>query len=196
MRPLPSEWNEPPWHLPLDVDACISAIPAHATMTGMFLTAVQDMARSRGLAVEAPRERYIAFNRYPLSEHCQLLVEVAHAVFPGTQLRESLRRIGRGAPQVLVGSLVGRVMLGSVEGPLATLQAMAKSYMLHMQPAVLEVVEHDDRSAIVRMAEIYNFLDSHNVGVFEGVLRHTGVKGRVSIVSHGPTEADLLCEWE
>jgi uncharacterized protein (TIGR02265 family) len=103
--------------------------------------------------------------------------------------------MGRGAPATLVNSLVGRVMLGSAEGPIATLRAMCKSYTVHMKPCELEVVELDERSAVVRMGQIYNFLDSHNVGVFEGVLHHAGVQGRVRIASYSPTEADLLCEW-
>lgn len=196
MRPLPSAWLDPPWYAPLDADACVRAIPESASMTGMFLQAVQDVARGRNVAVGSGRERYTAFNRYPLREHCQLLIEVGRAVYPRASLREALRKLGRGAPETLVNSLIGRVVLGSVEGPVATLRAMAKSYMLHMSPGTLEVVELDERSAVVRLNEIYNFLDCHNVGVFEGVLRYAGVRGRVRIHSHSPFEADLLCEWE
>lgn len=164
-------------------------------MTGVFLAAVRDVARARGIQVPSARERYTAFQPYPLREHCQLLVEVSRAVFPRARLRDALRRMGRGAPGILVSSLVGRVMLGSAEGPHATLRAMCQSYMVHMKPCRLEVVEIDERRAVVRMNEIYNFLDSHNVGVFEGVLHHAGVEGRVKIASYSETEADLLCEW-
>jgi hypothetical protein len=75
------------------------------------------------------------------------------------------------------------------------LRALAKSYVLHMQPARVDVVVLEPGRAVVRMADIYNFLDSHNVGVFEGLFRHAGVTGRVRLASYSPTEADFLCEW-
>ncbi len=195
MRPLPTVWDEAPWHANLDAEACLRAVPESATITGVFLEGVRDVATSRGVALSAARERYTAFQRYPLREHCELLVEVCRAVFPREHLRQALRRLGRGAPRTLVKSMVGRVMLGSVEGPLATLRAMAKSYMVHMTPSQLEVIDLDESRAVVRMSEIYNFLDSHNVGVFEGVLAYAGARGSVRIASHSATEADLLCDW-
>ena len=68
MRPLPSAWNDPPWTAPLDAEACVRAVPAEASMTGMFLAAVNDVARSRGVSVRSGRERYTPFQRYPLRE--------------------------------------------------------------------------------------------------------------------------------
>ncbi len=188
-------WAEPPWSSPLDVDALIRAVPEDATMTGMFLDAVAKIARDKGHELRAARDRYIPFKTYPLREHCAILVEVARVTMPDVPLRIALRRLGRGAPHVLLQSTVGRVVLGSVEGPLPLLGAMAKSYAMHMQPCTLAVEPAADRSAIVRMSDIHNFLDSHNVGVFEGLLRYAGVEGTVRIRSYSRTAADLLCAW-
>ena len=88
------------------------------------------------------------------------------------------------------------VQSASITGTLEMLHALAKSYVLHMRPASVEVVPLDAGRAVVRLAEIYNFLDSHNVGVFEGLFRHARVTGRVRIASYSPTEADFLCEWQ
>lgn len=186
---------EPPWASALDAAACIRAIPADATMTGMFLESAIGLARERGHEVRAARSRYVAFQPYPLKEHCQILLEVARAVYPNATIREALRKLGRGAPYVLLRSMVGRVVLGSVEGPTATIEAMARSYALHMRPANLAVERAGESGALIRMSEIHNFLDSHNVGVFEGVMKLAKVEGTIRIRAYSRTAADFLCEW-
>ncbi len=195
MRPVPTEWNEPPWDAPLDVDALVSAIPTDATLTGTFLGAVAEELRRNGLSLPSMRERYTGFKPYPLREHAQLLVEASRALWPDQPLRAGLRRLGRRAPNALLSSLVGRVMLASVEGPMSFLQAMAKAYPIHMKPCEVEVVELGPTKAALRVRRVYTFLDSHHVGVFEGALKQGGAKGTVRIHAYGATDADVLCDW-
>jgi hypothetical protein len=130
---IPTEWSEAPWHAPLDATAAVEAIPDDAMISGMFISAVIDAARGGGMTLPSARERYVAFRKYPLREHAQILVEAARAIWPALGLREGLRKLGRGAPRALVSSMVGRVVLGSVEGPLEILGAMARSYPIHAQ---------------------------------------------------------------
>jgi uncharacterized protein (TIGR02265 family) len=188
-------WSEPPWQSPLDPDAAIRAIPEDATITGMFLEGAAKAARDKGLEVRAARARYTPFQHYPLKEHCQILIEVSQLLFPRRPLRESLRRLGRGAPYVLMRSTVGRVVLGSAEGPIPKIEAMARSYTLHMRPCTLAVETVSTKSVIIHLSDIYNFLDSHNVGVFEGVLQHAGVESSIRMRGFTRTSADFLCEW-
>jgi uncharacterized protein (TIGR02265 family) len=188
-------WTEPPWGSALDEAACIRSIPKDATMTGMFLESAVSLARDRGHTIRAARPRYVAFQQYPLEEHCRILLEVARAVYPNATIREALRKLGRGAPHVLLQSTVGRVVLGSVEGPIATIEAMARSYALHMRPANLAVERAGAHAAIIRMSEIHNFLDSHNVGVFEGVMKLAKVEGTIRVRAYSRSAADFLCEW-
>lgn len=194
-RPVPVDWYEPPWGAALDAERLIRLVPEDATMTGQFLSAVANVATSHGIRLLSARAKYTPFASYPLREHCELLVETSRKVFPLFSLREGLRKLGRGAPQVLMQSVVGRVVFGSVEGPLDVLVAMAKSYMLHMRPGQVDVLSEDSTSAIVRAREIHNFLDSHNVGVFEGALKHAGVRGEVRIHVQDRTTADFRCSW-
>jgi uncharacterized protein (TIGR02265 family) len=195
VRLVPSTWGEPPWDDPLDPGPLIEAIPAAATITGAFLQAIVDAARARERPL-ASRGSYVGFRRYPLREHARLLVEGARALFPGESLRMGLRRLGRGGPRTLIGTMLGRVVLGSVEGPVETLRAMAKAYPLHTTPGSLEIVEAAPGRAVVHVEEIHYFLDSHHVGVFEGVMRLAGVEAaRVQISPISRTSADLLCTW-
>lgn len=178
------EWVEPPWQSPLDAEAALRAIPPSATITGMFIDAVVKLAGEKGHAVPSARARYVAFQTYPLREHCEVLCEVGAKLYPDVGLRQALRRLGKGAPHVLMQSTIGRVVLGSAEGPLASLKAMADSYTHHMRPGNLEVSATGERAAVVKLTDVYNFLDSHNVGVFEGLMRHAGLEGRVLIQSY------------
>jgi uncharacterized protein (TIGR02265 family) len=195
MRSLPIAWYDPPWGAAFDADRLMRLVPTHATMTGQFLAAVAAVAEDRGIRLLSARQRYTPFSAYPLREHCELLLETARKVFPELPLREGLRKLGRGAPHVLLQSVVGRVVFGSVDGPLEVLRAMATSYMLHMRPGKVEVLAVDATTAVVQASEIYNFLDSHNVGVFEGAMRHAGVRGDVRIHAYDRSTADLRCSW-
>ncbi len=195
MATTPGRFTEPPWENPLDVEPYMRAVPHDATMTGMFLDGAAKLARDKGHTIRAARARYTPFQPYPLKEHCAILVEVAEAIFPRVPLREGLRRLGRGAPHVLMRSTVGRVVLGSVDGAIATIEAMARSYSMHMRPSTLCVEPAGPRAVIIRLTDVYTFLDSHNVGVFEGVLHHAGVNGTIRICSYSRTSADFMCAW-
>lgn len=196
VRDLPTTWNEAPWLDPLDAEAAIAAIPSGATMNGLFLQAVADAAKRSGIHVPSARTSYVHFRPYMLREHARLLVEAARACWPDEPLRQGLRHLGRGAPRALVSSMIGRVVLGSVEGPMEVLRAMAKSYGLHTNQGQLEVIELAPGRAVVQLREILTFLDSHHVGVFEGVLRYAEVsEPRVRIHAYSANDADLLCEW-
>jgi len=188
-------WTDPPWASQLDAEAYIRAIPKAATMTGMFIDSAAGLARQNGHVVSSARARYTAFQPYPLKEHCQVLLEVARLLYPKAPLRESLRKLGRGAPHVLLQSTVGRVVLGAAEGPVATIEAMCKSYEMHMRPAKLEVERAGPKAAIIHLSDVYNFLDSHNVGVFEGVMRHAKLEGTVRLRTYSRISADFFCEW-
>jgi uncharacterized protein (TIGR02265 family) len=193
-------WEEPPWSSPLDTDAVLAAIPEGATVSGLFLSGVRDLARSAEAPLERSRASYVAFKAYPAREHAELMVECAKRVWPALPIRHALRKMGRGAAGLLISSQVGRVLFGSAEEPIAMVQAMARSYASHLRPASVEVVSDGERRLIVRMQEIHYFLDSHHVGVFEGVLRHAAVggakiDGKVRIAARSPVAADLLLEW-
>lgn len=188
---------DPPWDAPIDVAKEIDRIPSTATMNGLFLSAIVEMAQQRGAMLPSARATYIGFRPYPLREHCVLMVEAARALWPELPMRQALRKIGRGAPRTLVRSMIGRVVLGSVEGPLEILRAMAKAYPLQSSPGSLEVAPLGPGRAEVRMRDIHHFLDSHHVGVFEGVLHYAEVEEpRVLIDMRSVHDADLLCTWK
>jgi uncharacterized protein (TIGR02265 family) len=186
---------EPPWDAPFDEQAELAAIPESCTISGMFLAPLAAEATRRGLALPSARERYVSFKFYPLVEHARLLLETCARIYPDRSRRQALRKLGRGAPQALVSSTLGRVVLGSVEGVSSVVAAMAKAYPLNARPSKVTVVESMPGRSVVRLEDIHYFLDSHHVGTFEGVLKFARVRGRVRIAMRSHCSADFLLEW-
>jgi uncharacterized protein (TIGR02265 family) len=186
----------PPWGAALDPELSVAAIPEAATISGMFLAPLLFEAKRRGITLPSARERYVAFTFYPLREHARLLLETCVRLYPDRPLRQALRKLGRGAPKALVASTLGRVVLGSVEGPHDVIAAMAKAYPLNARPSRVTVLESTRGRSVVRLEDIYYFIDSHHVGAFEGVLNFAGVKGQVLMAKRGRAAADLLLEWD
>lgn len=191
-----SNFAEPPWNAPLDVAAVIRAIPEQATMAGMFLEPLAEAARQQGHTLPSARERYVPFRFYPLREHAFLLLETCVRLYPNLTVRSALRKLGRGAPRALITSTIGKVVLGSASGPAEVIRAIAQAYPLHIRPSKVTVLEITSSRAVLRLEEISYFLDSHHVGVFEGVLHFAGRHGHVQLCSYSATAADFLCTWE
>jgi uncharacterized protein (TIGR02265 family) len=187
---------DPPWEAPLDVAGVLRTIPEQATIAGMFLEPLAEAARQQGLPLPSARERYVAFRFYPMREHAYLLIETCVRLYPNLPVRRALRKLGRGAPRALIASTIGKVVLGSAIGPAEIIRAIAQAYPLHVRPAKVNVLEMGNGRAVLRLEEILYFLDSHHVGVFEGVLSFAGRSGRIKMCAYSATAADLLCTWE
>jgi uncharacterized protein (TIGR02265 family) len=190
------DFIDPPWSSALDASEVAQRAPAGAQISGMFIAPLVAEIKRLGLTQVAVRERYVSFQFYPLCEHIQLLAATCPLLFPNRSLREGLRKLGRAAPIAFVSSTLGRVVFGSATGVQDCVDAFAKGYELNMRPGSAQVLERAPRRCIVRMSEIYSYLDSHHIGAFEGVLKHAGARGRVRICARATSDADLLLEWE
>jgi uncharacterized protein (TIGR02265 family) len=190
-----TDFVDPPWDAPLDVARVLAAIPFDAQLAGMFFQALQQGAERRGVPLEFPRERYLPFGFYPISEFVPLLVEACGRFYPELSLRQALRRIGSVGPTALLSSTLGKVTLGAAEGVHAAVEAIAKTYPINVKGSRCDVLETKPRSMLLSLKGVPYFLDSHHVGVFEGTLQLAGVSGSVKLRSHNAQAADLLLEW-
>jgi uncharacterized protein (TIGR02265 family) len=186
---------DPPWSAPLDAATVLRAVPETATVAGLFLEPLAEAARREGKPLPSARDRYTPFRFYPLREHASLLIEACARLYPNLPLRQALRKLGRGAPQALLTSTLGKVVLASAVGPDEIIAAMVKAYPINVRPSRLQIVELAAGRAIVRVEEMHYFLDSHHIGAFEGVISYAGRRGTVKICSYSPVSADLLCTW-
>jgi len=188
-------FTEPPWNSAIDVQRVLATIPADAQIAGMFFLAIVEGVKRRGVTLELPRERYLPFSFYPITEFVPLLVRAAALFYPELSLRLALRALGASGPKAFIASTLGKVTLGAAEGVHATVAAIAKTYEINIRPSRCKILESKPRRMVLSLEDVYYFLDAHHVGVFEGTLSHAGVSGCVKIASYSRTSAELLLEW-
>jgi uncharacterized protein (TIGR02265 family) len=186
---------DPPWEAALDVERALASVPADAKISGMFFVALVAGAKQRKVVLPSARDRYVAFNFYPVIDLARLLVEAAQLFFAGRPLRHALRSLGKAAPDAFLSSTLGKVTLGSTEGVHAAVAAMANAYELNLRPSRVSTLDSGPDWVTVRLDKVCYFLDSHHVGTFEGILRFAQVKGTVRLASRGAASADLLLAW-
>ena len=193
---MDTEFLSPAWDAPLDVSEYVHATPKTAQIKGMFISAVVDACREKGHTLSGARDRYIPFHDYPLVEHLELMAEGAPLLFPERSLRRALRSVGRASYATFVRSLVGRVVLSGSAGEMRpTIEAMIRGYEVSMPCAKLHIVDSSATSVTLTMTGMYTFLDSHHVGVFEGVARASGVHAEVLVRLRSLVAGDMRISW-
>jgi uncharacterized protein (TIGR02265 family) len=190
---MPSDFVAPDWDAPLDVASYIEVMPPNARIKGMYATAIAEAARGRGIVLPTARERYLAFQDVPMREYTTLLVEASRAFFPAATLRTGMRRLGRASHGIFAQSVVGRVVLSTANDLPGALVACAKAYAISLPPAQAELRELADHRAVLALVNVYNFLDSHHIGVVEGIAHSCGahVETRVKLDSLFDGEIEL-----
>ena len=193
---MATDFISPDWDAPLEVGAYVRATPRTAQIKGMFISAVVDACREKGHALAGARDRYVAFNDYPLIEHLELMACGAPLLFPDRSLRRALRSIGRASYSTFVRSMVGRVVFGgSAIEILPSIEAMIRGYEVSMPSAKIHLVDSSPNHATLRMSAMHTFYDSHHVGVFEGVAHACGLRAEVLVRPHSLIAGDMLIKW-
>jgi uncharacterized protein (TIGR02265 family) len=191
----PGDFVAPDWNAPLDVASYVDSTPRTARIKGMFPAAVADSARARGVPLPSARERYLPFADVPVTEFAMMLVEAAQGFFPNAPLRSALRELGRSAYPVLVQSMVGRVVLSTAADMPSGLNAAIKAYSVALPHSRVEIAELSKQRAVVTLRHIYYFLDSHHVGVFEGLARPLGVRLTTRVRMRSKFDGDFELSW-
>jgi uncharacterized protein (TIGR02265 family) len=192
---MASDFVEPDWDAPLDVASYVDVTPPNARVKGMYASAVVDGARNRGVVLPSARERYLAFQDVPMREYSTLLVEAATAFFPKTTLRSGLRRLGRSTHGIFAQSTVGRVVLSTANDLPGALAACVKGYAISLPPSRAELLAIDAQRAVLSLSNVYNFLDSHHIGVLEGIARACGVRVEARVKLTSPFDGEIELTW-
>jgi uncharacterized protein (TIGR02265 family) len=186
---------EPAWDAPIDVDACLRALPAGGTIKGMFPGAIVAEAERRGFVVHVQRDRYLPFLDYPVPEHAALLAEAAPLFYPGISLRRALRKLGRAAMPTFMQTTIGKVVMKQEPDIDALFGIVRHAYEIALKRPCIEIEERGDSHAILRLRDLY-FLDSHHVGAIESFLRHRGLQASIRVHSESLVNGEFLCSWE
>lgn len=192
---MPADFVAINWDAPLDVSVYADAALPTATIKGMFPAGVLEACKARGKPLASARERYVAFQDYPVREWVLVLAEAAGVLFPRVSQRLALRKLGRGTHDAYVKSMVGKIMLGATNDFPSALVATAKSYVIVMPPSRVDVVSLESHRAVLRLTDVANFIDSHHVGVFEGIARASGVRVDVKVRLDSISSGEFLLTW-
>jgi uncharacterized protein (TIGR02265 family) len=186
------EFAEPNVHAPFAVREMIAAAPADIGVRGVYFNFIGDELARIGHS----EPQRIAFKWYPLRELMELEVRAASLLHPHVPVREGLRRVARISYTSLVSTTVGRVLF-SVAGLdfRVALTLTSKAYALSMNRGTCEMLELHKGWARAALRDIHNFVDSSQVGVFEGAMEAYGVEGRVLVRPIDQANADFLIEW-
>lgn len=178
----------------LDVDAYLALVQPGATVKGMQFQGLLDECALRGRPI--PGRRYVAFRDYPGEELVELLALCAERLHPSEPPREGLRRLGRIAYPTLRRSLLGKIVFGAVGSDIPMLLSLVtKAYGLSGSTGRASVLEVGEREAIIRLEEIYTFLDAWHVGILEGAVTTYASDPVVRIRPLSPTSADFWVRW-
>jgi uncharacterized protein (TIGR02265 family) len=180
---------------PLDVEEVVRETPADAAVRGMFFNTYLAEAKRRGVSLSDPGS-YVGFKFYPLHQWQRFIVDVAARLHPGLPLRGALRQVGLSAYPTFADSIVGRVVFGVLGKDLGRiLRVASKGFEHSLNSAHVELVSGDERSVRLHLAGVYGFIDSYNVGVFEGAFKACDREGSVFYRSIAPGEAEIICQW-
>ena len=179
---------------PLDVDAYVALVQPGATVKGMQFQALLDECGAHGRPIAG--RRYVAFRDYPGTEFVELLALTAERVWPDQPPREGLRRLGRIAYPTLRRSLLGKVLFGALGNDVPKLWTLiTKGYALSGSTGKATVLELESLAVIVRLEDMYSFIDAWHVGILEGAVIAYESMPTVKIRKLTPTSADFWIRW-
>lgn len=182
---LPIDWSEP-----FDLDAYLSITPAEAMVRGLYFSDV-----SSQLPKDKRRQLYLPFRQYPARDYMLLLTDAALHLYPERSRREGLR---------LVGDIVMSRFLQSTVGKVFSLLATDISSAIRKSAAAMEavqnygevrVVREEENASIVEMRGVWDFADSHYVGLYEAMVRTRECEPFIAMKRHTLSDVDLRIEW-
>jgi uncharacterized protein (TIGR02265 family) len=185
----------PSWDAPVDVAAHVHATPAGATIKGLFATAIVEACEAAGTHPKHAYARYVPFTDYPMRDYIPLLAEAARILHPRLSVRIGLRKIGRASQPTFARSMVGKVIFGTIHDVPSAIEAIVKAYRVATPSSTVELRSLTEGRAVIHLGGMTTFLDSHHVGLLEGVTRAAGTQAQISVKPSSLSSCDFLVEW-
>ena len=187
---------EPDWSAPVDFEARLAAIPAHATVRGMFLQMLQaNLPADR--AAEGRERRYVAFNTYPMRDYVALLALSCERSRSNVSSAECVRRLGRTIYPSYAQTVTGMAIFAVAGGNFRrVLELCPAAYRIATPTASVNVLECVPGRARVAMRGMYALADLHQVGIFEGAMEACRAEGTILVEQHADLgDADYELRW-
>jgi uncharacterized protein (TIGR02265 family) len=174
----------------------IETTPQKNTVKGMYVQGLLDAIDSRGVT-RPPRDKIQTFKDYSLREYMELLLDSALTLYPTSTVQVGLRRLGQLAIPTFTTSIVGRVIMGTVgrSWDLA-LKCVSRGYEVSLKPGKATVAEMTNTRALLQLRDVWNFGDTYQVGVVEGLMDWCGIDGKIVPKVISRSSVDLEIEWQ
>lgn len=200
---MPLDFVDPRESCPVDLEAHLALLPPGATCKGMFVRDVLAMARkhatpeqiARNVGVE-PR-RYLAFRDYPMTENMRLTYEVGRLLGGARGVGVGLRALGRIGFRSFLSSTPARVLMavvgvGEVD---KVFMLTPKSYALSVNYGRVTAERIGERCVHISITGYPSYLETYQVGIFEGVYDHFHINGRARIALQDLATATIELTW-
>ena len=180
--------REPRFDVAVDLDAHLALLPSAAICKGMFFIDTLRLGTRAAPAAELLRvaqvsdRRHLPFHDYPAAEYMRLLFTVARIAYPKLAVGEGLRRVGQTAFDTVLGTHIGRSFFG-ILGPDVEKVFLAgpKAMSLLVNFGRFSCEKGGAHTFVLRAREYPAFLETYQMGVIEGALRHCRATGRIRI---------------
>ncbi len=186
---------------PVELDEHLRRVPNGATVKGMFFLELQRVAEQAGVWPEVletaavAEKRYYNFRDYPMVDNLRITAAVAAHVDPTMPRGDAIRYLGQTAFDVVLGSQIGRALFGAFGRDVEPLFLRGpKAFKLFLGMGEITSEKVAPRVYRVHARNFPAFLETYQVGVIEGVLRHCGAKGTISIALEDLANATIEVE--
>ena len=179
----------------MDFEARLAAVPAHATVRGMFF---QFLAQglSPGAAAETKGRRYVAFKNYPVREYIGLLASSCAEYAGRIPAAQHVRLLGRQVYPNYAETLTGTAIFAMAGRNFRrVVELCPAAYRVSMSPCTVEIQSFADGHAVVQLRELWNMPDLHQVGIWEGAMDVCGARGEIRVQVHSLCDVDFELNW-
>jgi uncharacterized protein (TIGR02265 family) len=176
-------------------EEAVRKTPEANRIHGMYVVGLRQLLEAEGIQGHG-LEDVQRFRYYPLRNYMQLLLDSATTLYPNSVTREGLRMLGRLVIPTFANSLAGKVLMSVVGNNWELgLNCLARGYQVSLRPGKASVVESLRGRARVELRDVWNFGDSYQVGVIEGLMHWCQLDGHVVPHVLSPCDTDLVIQW-
>jgi uncharacterized protein (TIGR02265 family) len=162
----------------------------------MFLNFLIDFESEHG-AARKTRKRCIPFKSYPVGEYNALVDEVAQNVLPHLTVAEARRLLGSEVYPRFTETMVGTALLAVAGHDWNRVILIApKAYEVSLEPGSVEVTLHRPGNALVRLRDVWTYVDTLHLGIFQGAMKRCGAHGTIEVEPISRCDADFLIQWK
>ncbi len=174
----------------------IEKTPRANTVKGMYVGGLVQALSSMGYEAGSG-EKITPFKDYPLRDYMEMLLDGAVSLYPKEPVAQGLRNLGQLGIPTFAKSIVGAVIMGTVgrSWELA-LKCVSRGYEVSLKPGKATVAEMANGRALVQLRNVWNFGDTYQVGMIEGLMQWCDVTGKVTPEVKSLCDVDLTIEWE